>query len=232
MKIIKQTVCLLLSVVLISISLVAGFAAETTKIYGDVDGDSDISVKDATLILKSLVQLATIEDEKKGLADVDGNNELSVADATCIQKYLVKLSGSNKTGEPYLTEEEKIDALKHEVLDIVNVERAAEGLNPLKFDVDISACADVRAQEITSVFDHQRPDSTPWYTIFNEMNVPIISTAGENIAAGYPTPSSVMDGWMNSPGHRSNILNPDFKRLGVGIYVDNGRYYWVQLFMG
>ncbi len=232
MKRIKQTVCLLLSVMLISISTVAGFAAETAKIYGNIDGDNDISVKDATLILKSLVQLATIDDENKALADVDGDNELSVSDATCILKYLVGLSGSGKTGEPYLTEEEKIAALKQEVLDLVNVERAAEGLNPLEFDADVSACADVRAQEIVDVFDHKRLDGTHWYTIFDEMNVPIISTAGENIAAGYPTPSSVMDGWMNSEGHRINILRPEFSRLGVGIYVDNGRYYWVQLFMG
>ena len=55
-------------------------------------------------------------------------------------------------------------------------------------------------------------------------------TAGENIAMGYPTPQSVVDGWMNSEGHRKNILNPAFTVIGVG-YVSDGKY-WTQMFIG
>ena len=55
-------------------------------------------------------------------------------------------------------------------------------------------------------------------------------TAGENIAMGYPTPEAVVDGWMNSEGHRANILNPSFTVIGVG-YVEQG-HYWTQMFIG
>ncbi|MFR8235885.1 MAG: CAP domain-containing protein [Anaerovoracaceae bacterium] len=58
------------------------------------------------------------------------------------------------------------------------------------------------------------------------------SAAGENIAAGYDTPQAVMNGWMNSPGHRSNILSSDFAYIGVGCYEANGRLYWTQIFAG
>ena len=66
-----------------------------------------------------------------------------------------------------------------------------------------------------------------------EQNKKTKKTAGENIAAGYGNSSAVMNGWMNSPGHRSNILNAGFKRLGVGyVYIPNSEYgyYWVQIF--
>lgn len=55
---------------------------------------------------------------------------------------------------------------------------------------------------------------------------------GENIAMGYPTAEAVMDGWMNSDGHRKNILNSDFTKIGIGVYSSGGTLYWVQLFVG
>lgn len=57
-------------------------------------------------------------------------------------------------------------------------------------------------------------------------------TAGENIAYGQSTPAEVMNGWMNSSGHRANILKSDFKEIGIAAFYKNGRYYWVQLFIG
>lgn len=114
-----------------------------------------------------------------------------------------------------------------EVLRLVNIERANNGLAPLSYSYNAQSAADVRAAEIIQVFDHTRPNGTSCFTALDETGVSYF-TAGENIAYGYPTPQAVVEGWMNSPGHRANILHSGFTQLAVGI---NGTY-WVQLFIG
>lgn len=117
-----------------------------------------------------------------------------------------------------------------EVLDLVNKERKANGLEPLKLDENLCAAAQKRAKELSSKFSHTRPDGTQCFTVLDEFDISSYNTAGENIAYGYVSPEDVMDGWMNSPGHRANILNSDFTTLGVGYDPEtNG---WVQLFTG
>jgi uncharacterized protein YkwD len=116
-----------------------------------------------------------------------------------------------------------------EVLDLVNKERAKAGLSPLKYYTAGQSAGDIRAKEIVKKFDHERPDGTSCFTVFDELGISCYS-AGENIAWGYITPEAVMDAWMNSPGHRSNILNPNFTHLIVG--YDYEEKAWVQLFLG
>ena len=89
--------------------------------------------------------------------------------------------------------------------------------------------ATVRANETVQSFSHTRPDGRDCFTAYDEQGVSYFS-AGENIAYGYSSPEAVMDGWMNSPGHRANILNAGFGRVGVGVVKSGGRYYWVQNF--
>ena len=115
-----------------------------------------------------------------------------------------------------------------EVLRLVNIERANAGLAPLSYAWNAQAAADIRASEIVESFSHTRPNGTECFTVFEEAGVEITYPAGENIAMGQQSPSWVMEDWMNSPGHRANILDPEFTRLAVGI---NGTY-WVQLFLG
>ena len=87
-----------------------------------------------------------------------------------------------------------------------------------------------RAQEIAQSFSHTRPDGSSCFTILEEFGVSY-RAAGENIAMGQRTPEEVMDGWMNSSGHRANILNGTFTSIGVGYYVDGaGAAHWVQIF--
>ena len=114
------------------------------------------------------------------------------------------------------------------VLALVNGERAEAGLPPLTYRDDLQAAADLRATEIVTLFDHTRPDGSTCFTAFNVSYM----TAGENIASGYRTPEAVMTGWMNSPGHRANILKANFTGLAVGHVVSGGRHYWTQLFVG
>ncbi len=117
------------------------------------------------------------------------------------------------------------------VLELVNKERAAEGLAALTLDKSLCNAAQARAKEITSVFSHTRPDGSDCFTILKEKNI-AYHTAGENIAAGQRTPKEVVAGWMNSPGHRENIMSDEFHKLGVGYVTANDKYghYWVQMF--
>ena len=117
-----------------------------------------------------------------------------------------------------------------EVVELVNAERAKEGLSPLAIDTNVQAAAMVRAQECEQLFSHTRPDGSSFATALKEQNVSY-RRAGENIAWGQKTPEVVMNAWMNSSGHRANIMNPNFTTIGVGYYVNaNGTPYWCQLF--
>ena len=128
--------------------------------------------------------------------------------------------------EPEQSQESDEDFI-NEVLRLVNEERAKEGLSPMTTNDTINEAAKVRAGELQELFDHTRPDGSRCFTALNEMGVSYW-TAGENIASGASSPESVMDMWMNSEGHRANILNENFDTIGVG-RVGN---YWVQMFIG
>ena len=88
------------------------------------------------------------------------------------------------------------------------------GLSALQTNDSISVAAQVRVKELSALFDHTRPDGTTCFTALDDAGIRY-STAGENIAAGYSTPEQVVNGWMNSEGHRANILNAGFTTIGV-----------------
>ena len=115
----------------------------------------------------------------------------------------------------------------NKVVQSVNHERTVAGLNTLVLDKDLTERAMIRAAEIYDLFSHTRPDGTPCFTVLNGL---YYSLAAENIAEGQTTAFNVMEAWMNSTGHRANILNKDVKAIGVGHINVNGRNYWVQLF--
>ena len=118
------------------------------------------------------------------------------------------------------------------ILELVNIERAKAGCKPLKLSRELFRPAAIRAREITKLFSHTRPNGLSFDTTFYGIDYKII---GENIAAGQTSCEMVMKQWMDSPGHRANILNKKFKYLGIGyIYNKNSRYkhFWVQHFKG
>ncbi len=116
--------------------------------------------------------------------------------------------------------------LSYKVFEIVNQERIKAGVKPLKFNNDMYKAAMVRAKECDESFSHDRPNGTSCFTALKEAGVKYFS-AGENIAMGYRTPADVMKGWMNSEGHRNNILNPNFTDFACGVYKSG---YWSQFF--
>ncbi|MCM1496009.1 MAG: DUF4214 domain-containing protein [Bacteroides sp.] len=113
--------------------------------------------------------------------------------------------------------------MAYEVLALVNQERQTEGLSPLAMDQDLLNAAMLRAAENGLYFGHTRPDGTSCFTASAKMS-------GENVAAGSGTASGVMELWMNSSGHRANILGSDYTSIGIGCFIQNGMPYWVQVF--
>ena len=127
-----------------------------------------------------------------------------------------------------LPEQENLTYVE-QVVQLVNVERAKEGLAPLTLDTRVSAAAQVRAKEIVTSFSHTRPDGSSFATALKEQNISY-RRAGENIAWGQKSPQEVVTAWMNSSGHRANIMNENFTSIGVGYHRQNGVNYWCQLF--
>ncbi len=129
---------------------------------------------------------------------------------------------------PEMPEQENLTYVE-QVVQLVNVERAKEGLAPLKLNTKVSAAAQVRAKEIVASFSHTRPDGSSFATALKEQNISY-RRAGENIAWGQKSPQEVVTAWMNSSGHRANIMNENFTSIGVGYHRQNGVNYWCQLF--
>ena len=116
------------------------------------------------------------------------------------------------------------------IVELVNKTRADAGLRPVTLRQDLTTVAQLRAKETVSLFSHTRPNGTSCFTALGEYGVSYRG-AGENIAYGQRSPEEVMDGWMNSSGHRANILNANFTSIGVGYYqAANGVKYWSQMF--
>jgi uncharacterized protein YkwD len=110
------------------------------------------------------------------------------------------------------------------VIDLVNQARAVDELPPLTQNANLTASANVRAPEIVVHWSHNRPDGTAWYT------APPGNQMAENIAYGQISAEQVVAAWMGSEGHRENIMNSDYTRIGVACYYCSGTYYWVQHF--
>lgn len=120
------------------------------------------------------------------------------------------------------------------VLRLVNQERAKAGLSALSLDKRLNRAAQKKSEDMRNknYFDHQSPTYGSPFDLMRSEGINY-TTAGENIAAGQQSAEAVMESWMNSSGHRANILNAKYKYLGVGLAL-GGRYgtYWTQEFTG
>lgn len=114
-----------------------------------------------------------------------------------------------------------------ELFNLVNNARVNAGLQPLSWNSGLASAASVRAQEISISFSHTRPDGSQWWSVNSNLMY------GENLAGGQSTAQEVFNSWWNSPGHKANIMNPDFRTCGYALYYcgDAGMtYYWTQEF--
>ncbi|BBN98368.1 CAP domain-containing protein [Sporolactobacillus terrae] len=161
------------------------------------------------------------DSQKKQPAPSQGNGTSEKADKP-----------ANDSSQP---SDSELNAFEQKVVDLTNQERTKAGLQPLKADNSkLSKMARAKSQDMKdkNYFDHQSPTYGSPFDMMKQFGISY-KTAGENIAAGQKTPEEVVQGWMNSPGHRANILKGSFTTIGVG-YVDGGSYgsYWTQEFIG
>ena len=126
---------------------------------------------------------------------------------------------------------QQLSEYAEKIIFLTNVQRKANGLEELQVFPLINNAAMKRAAELPSKFDHTRPDGSNCFTVLAECGIPSYSFVAENIAMGYSSPEAVVRAWMNSTGHRANILTPRLKYIGVGAISSGGRYYWVQEFL-
>ncbi len=127
--------------------------------------------------------------------------------------------------------DQKVSDYEAEVIRLVNEIRKQNGLQPLTANWELSRVARYKSQDMVDkrYFSHTSPTYGTPFQMIKAFGLSY-RTAGENIAYGYATPKAVVDGWMNSSGHRANILNASYKQIGVG-YVAQGNY-WTQMFIG
>lgn len=125
----------------------------------------------------------------------------------------------------------EITSYEQQVIDLVNEQRAKNGLKALTANWELSRVARYKSQDMHDkrYFSHTSPTYGSPFDMMKSFGISY-RTAGENIAQGYKTPAAVMNGWMNSSGHRANILNSSYTQIGVG-YVADGNY-WTQMFIG
>lgn len=124
-------------------------------------------------------------------------------------------------------------SIEQQVINLTNQERAKNGLKPLIADWELSRVARYKSMDMRdkNYFSHDSPTYGSPFTMMKNFGIHYRS-AGENIAAGQPTPQEVVRAWMNSPGHRQNILSSSYTHIGVG-YAKGGtrNYYWTQQFI-
>ncbi|WP_417029911.1 CAP domain-containing protein [Blautia sp.] len=113
----------------------------------------------------------------------------------------------------------------YQVLDLVNQERAKKNRNPVTMDKNLLECAMTRAEELTVYASHTRPNGSICFSAF-----PYFEDPSENLAINQGTPEEVMESWIESSGHYTNIMNSKNVSAGIGCYSQNGHLYWIQCF--
>ena len=185
-------------------------------------------------LLVSIMVVSTVGCGKSEgeLSDQAAVREYDPNDTTIyIEDECTALVGSVENAA--MTEAEKqraaeLRAIAVEAFNLTNEQRVANGLPELVWRDDLAEAAQVRAIESVSVFSHTRPNGTEWWTVNGNIMY------GENLAKKFSSASGCVNGWMNSPDHRANILSSGtygFTSCGIAIYEDdNGTLYWAQIF--
>ena len=133
-------------------------------------------------------------------------------------------------GDQITISENEQQAVEEQVVSLVNKERAKEGLAPLTIDWELARVAKYKSQDMhdKKYFSHTSPTYGSPFDMMKNFGISY-KAAGENIAKGQTSATQVMEAWMNSSGHRANIMNGSYTHIGVG-YVKDG-HYWTQMFI-
>ncbi|MEB3885987.1 CAP domain-containing protein [Lyngbya sp. CCY1209] len=191
------------------------------------DGIAEIQIR-AIGVNQTLITVANTGEELAVLEGIAGD----AMDENDFVGNVVIVDNGGPTEPPTGT------SFPEQVIELTNNFRAQNGLSPLEFDPQLATAAQTHTENMAfqDFFSHTGADGSDvgdrvTNTGYN------YSTVGENIGAGYQTPEAVVQGWIESPGHRANLLNPDFQEIGVGYFLleedtgnENWNYYWTQVF--
>lgn len=208
-------------------------------------------IKTETVVTKEIISEETEREEssepfKYGIILIENKTYKVITYNTAeVEKKIIKTSKKyDKTNYSASTDDLKEEAksvlnknksIYQNVVNNVNTYRKEVEVNDIILDDDLSLAATIRAMEMGYSakekldISHTRPNGTAYFTVLQELNIPN-SISGENIAAGYGNADSVSKGWRDSSGHYANMINSDFRKIGVGMFEFSGTKYWVQLF--
>lgn len=152
------------------------------------------------------------------------NSNLEKEEVTDIEnKYYEDISKEDINEYKNIQSENTYTDLINEVYEITNNYRSLVGVSSLTLDSSLVEAASIRAKELSDSFSHTRPNGSSCFTVLSELGISY-GTAGENIAAGYSSSQSVMEGWRFSSGHYQNIISSKFKKIGIGVNIINNQY--------
>ena len=166
-------------------------------------------------IVNSNLEKEEVTDIEEKISDTD-NKEYKEISKDDINEY-DSITINNIQNENTYTD------LINEVYEITNNYRSLVGVSSLTLDSSLVEAASIRAKELSDSFSHTRPNGSSCFTVLSELGISY-GTAGENIAAGYSSPQSVMEGWRSSSGHYQNIISSKFKKIGIGVNIINNQY--------
>ena len=182
------------------------------------------------IVLFLMVLPACSETETPDPAGADAENLLLYEEAGIEAEVEVEAEDSLAPLAVWTAGEADLTEYAAKVITLANTERQKAGLTALTATEELTAAASVRASELTELFSHKRPNGKSCFTVYGEYNV-LYRAAAENIAAGQRTPEEAIESWMNSPGHKANILSEKFGHIGIGVEADAaGKLYWSMNF--
>ena len=216
----KSTISLILTLAIVLTAIpLAALPTFAEGLRGDVNGDGKVSAVDARWALQCAAKKRSLSPAQITAADLSGDGLVTAVDA----RQILKLAAGKDVNKP--------SNLEMELFNLINEERTKNGVEPLKWSNQMYPAASVRGKECAELFDHTRPNGSSCFTALDECNIKYYYAA-ENIAMVFPVDSARMvNAWMNSEGHRNNILNPSLKYTAIGVTVtESGEMYAAQLF--
>lgn len=214
---------------------------------GDINLDGSIDATDYVLLKRCVLGTYTLDSAQRLCADLNKDGTVNETDYLMLKRMVLgdfqlpQTGSSGEQSDPSETSSEnppsdggqtaQTGAEAKEILRLVNEQRSRNGLAALTLSDRLCELATLKAEDMAAnnYFDHTSPTYGTPFDMLKQFGVPYRS-AGENIAAGQRTPEEVMNAWMNSAGHRANILNAGYTELGVGVAMGQRGVYWVQLF--
>lgn len=211
----------------IAVALVMIMAVSPAYAASNVDADSTILCtcsreydSNGSRIIRYLMERLSIFSQKR-IEDTDDSHTEVEPDET--DTILSNPSEEDTQENEYISK----------VLALVNSARRENGLSELRLDKNLCEAAAIRAKEQNESFGHTRPDGSSYYSVLEQSSYRI---TGENVAIGQTSPEQVFNDWMNSPGHRGNILSSNYASIGIGVAKCTVSGYtgfcWSQLFAG